>query len=339
MAQPMYHRIADDLRGRIESGELPPGAQLPTELELRETYEASRNTVRDAIRRLISLGLVETKPGQGTFVTRKIDPFVTTLTGSAESGRVSSESITYLSEVTATHRRPQVSAPRVEIQSAQETIALRLRITPGTQVVSRHQERFIDDTPWSLQTSYYPIEFVTSGKAPMMLMAEDIPDCAVRYLEQNLGIKQVGYRDWVTARSPDQNEQVFFRVPHDSTVFEVFRTGFDKAGTPFRLTVTVFPADRNQFIVDVGDVPAPRYDIESARGLSGACTYPRISGDPGSRRNQAHGGPDFDVCRTAGTPGGSGVFRPEPSRPARALGVECPADPRLPLVFRRRGLL
>ena len=52
----------------IESGELPPGSQLPTELELRDRYSASRNTVRDAIKWLTAHDLVETRPGQGTFV-------------------------------------------------------------------------------------------------------------------------------------------------------------------------------------------------------------------------------------------------------------------------------
>ena len=58
MAQPMYQQIADDLRAQIEAHDLHPGEQLPTELQLRERYDASRNTVRDAIKRLISLGLV-----------------------------------------------------------------------------------------------------------------------------------------------------------------------------------------------------------------------------------------------------------------------------------------
>ena len=80
MANPMYRQIAEDLREQIESGAIGPGQQLRTELELRERYGASRNTVRDAIKWLTSLGLVETKPGQGTFVVQKIDPFVTTLT-------------------------------------------------------------------------------------------------------------------------------------------------------------------------------------------------------------------------------------------------------------------
>jgi DNA-binding GntR family transcriptional regulator len=36
MANPMYRQIAEDLREQIESGQLEPGQQLPTELELRD---------------------------------------------------------------------------------------------------------------------------------------------------------------------------------------------------------------------------------------------------------------------------------------------------------------
>jgi GntR family transcriptional regulator len=261
MAQPMYRQIADDLRGRIEAGELTKGAPLPTESDLREKYDASRNTIRDAIKRLTSIGLVETKAGQGTFVVQKIDPFVTTLTADPETGRGGGEGAQYLSEVSGQHRRPMASIPRVEIQVPDSEIALRLRIAPGIQVISRHQERFVDDLPWSLQTSFYPMDFVTRGNSPRLLMAEDIPDGVVRYLEETSGIKQVGYRDWITARTPDSSEQAFFRILHDSTIFEIFRTSFDQSGTPMRVTVTVFPADRNQFIVNIGTVPDPQYEM------------------------------------------------------------------------------
>jgi GntR family transcriptional regulator len=80
MAEPMYRQIADDLQRKIESGEWPPGSQLPTEIDLREQHQTSRNTVRDAIKWLTTRGSVETRPGQGTFVTERLIPFVTTLT-------------------------------------------------------------------------------------------------------------------------------------------------------------------------------------------------------------------------------------------------------------------
>ena len=80
MADPLYRRIADDLRAQIETGQLEPGSQLPPEEKLGELFKASRNTIRDAIKFLINLGLVETRAGQGTFVVDPPDPLVTTLT-------------------------------------------------------------------------------------------------------------------------------------------------------------------------------------------------------------------------------------------------------------------
>jgi GntR family transcriptional regulator len=258
--RPMYLEIATDLRRQIDSGTLAQGSQLPTEEKLGEQYEASRNTIRDAIKRLISQGLVETRPGQGTFVTRKIDPFVTTLSADPVTGQGGGEGATYLSQVSEEHRTPSVTIPKVEVQTPPDVIAKRLRIGPAAQVVSRHEARYIDGIPWSLQTSFYPMEFALMG-ATRLLSAEDITEGAVRYLADSLGIKQIGYRDWITARLADENEQRFFTIPHDQTVFEIFRTAFDQNKKPMRLTVTIFPTDRNQFIVNVGDdLPDPQYE-------------------------------------------------------------------------------
>jgi DNA-binding FadR family transcriptional regulator len=84
--QPMYRHIADDLRAQIAEGKLAQNKKLPTEGELSDQYRASRNTVREAIRRLTDEGLLESRPGQGTFVARKVDPFVTVLTADPKTG-------------------------------------------------------------------------------------------------------------------------------------------------------------------------------------------------------------------------------------------------------------
>jgi GntR family transcriptional regulator len=257
--QPMYRQIAEDLRQKIESGALLRGCQLPTELELREQYDASRNTIRDAIKLLITRGLVETRPGQGTFVVEKIDPFVSTLTGDPKSG----DTEVYLAEVEAKLRKPSLSKTRVEIQEATGVIAENLDVAEGTEVISRHQERLIDGTPWSLQTSFYP-KSLTSG-AQRLEQASNIEEGAVAYLGTELGLKQAGYRDKITVRVPDTNEAKFFRLPDDGrvAVFEIFRTAFDEQGRRLRLTVSIYPADRNQFAVNVGLVPDEKNSDET----------------------------------------------------------------------------
>ena len=254
MTDPMYRQIAEDLRQQIETGELAPGTQLRTELELREKYDASRNTVRDAIKWLITRGLVETRPGQGTFVVDEMIPFITTLTGEPRTAS-GGEGNTYLSEVTAQFRRPKDSPVRVEIQAADN--APELRLAADISVVSRHQQRYIDDTPWSLQTSFYPMSFVEQG-AVRLLQASNIEQGTVEYLDSALDIKQVGWRDTITVRTPDEIEVTFFKLPDDGrvSVIETRRTAFNEKGKPVRLTVSVYPADRNQFAVIVGQVPA-----------------------------------------------------------------------------------
>ncbi len=254
MPDPMYRQIAEDLRQKIESGKLSQGTQLPTELELREQYDASRNTVRDAVKLLITRGLVETRPGQGTFVVEKIDPFVTTL--DLETGFGDRGGAAYEFEVAARSRKSSTPEPRVEIQQASGTTAAELQLTEGAQVVSRHQPRYIDGTPWSLQTSFYPMSLVEQG-ATKIIQAVDMPDGVVNYVEKTLGIKQVGWRDKIVVRAPNATETAFFRLPDDGrvAVFEISRTAFDDSGKPLRLTVTVYPADRNQFVINVGNVP------------------------------------------------------------------------------------
>jgi GntR family transcriptional regulator len=255
MANPMYRQIADALRAQIESGELPPGSQLPTELDLRNKHDASRNTVRDAIKWLTALGLVETKAGQGTFVVEALDPFVTTLTGTA-TGFGGGEMDLYSTEMTAENRKFSVSPVQVEIQAAPDDIAEQLRLRPDTEVISRHERRFIDGLPWSMQTSFYPAEFADRG-AEKLRRAGNITEGTVTYLDRTLGLKQVGYRDLITCRSPNAIEADFFRIASDGRIpmYVVSRTAFDGNGQPMRLTITTYPSDRNQFIVIVGEVP------------------------------------------------------------------------------------
>jgi GntR family transcriptional regulator len=256
MANPMYRQIAEDLREQIDSGAIMPGQQLRTELELQTHYGASRNTVRDAIRWLTTLGLVESRPGQGTFVLDKIDPWVTTLTGDPTGPGGGTEGAAYGSEVSERHRTADVSQIQVEMQEASEKVSAGLWIDKGTEVVSRHERRYIDGTPWSMLTSYYPMEFVDRG-AERLRRARNIEEGTIQYLADSLHIRQVGYRDWIAVRPPNAIEADFFKLPADGrvAVFEIFRTAFDGNGMPMRLTISVYPTDRNQFIIDVGNVP------------------------------------------------------------------------------------
>src|SRR5215469_5334945 len=64
----VYHEIVDQIRGLIAAGRIKPGDRLPPERELAELFKASRNSVRDAMRVLEQMGLIESRQGDGTYV-------------------------------------------------------------------------------------------------------------------------------------------------------------------------------------------------------------------------------------------------------------------------------
>lgn len=61
-------RVTQVLLKKIETGELSPGARLPTEQVLAQRFGVSRTVIREGVSRLKSQGLVETRQGSGAFV-------------------------------------------------------------------------------------------------------------------------------------------------------------------------------------------------------------------------------------------------------------------------------
>jgi GntR family transcriptional regulator, transcriptional repressor for pyruvate dehydrogenase complex len=64
----IYEEIVRQVKAMIGEGRLKSGDRLPPERELADKFVVSRTSVREALRALESLGLVEIRPGEGTFV-------------------------------------------------------------------------------------------------------------------------------------------------------------------------------------------------------------------------------------------------------------------------------
>jgi len=249
--EPKYRSIAADLQDKIQSGELEAGERLPSDADLGATYQASRNTVRQAIQFLLTRGVVEKLPSGATLVREKIDPFRTVV--SAETGFGGFEGAAYASDVEASNRRPALTKPHVEIQAASEDIAAALGLDEGDAVVVRHQERLIDDELWSMQTSYYPMAFVERG-ATRLLAVEDLKEGTRQYLVEAIGVQEIGSHDTMTVRAPTPGEAGRFGLPEDGriAVFATRQMGVDPEENPVRVTISIYPSDRNTFSMETG---------------------------------------------------------------------------------------
>lgn len=70
-ATPLWRQLADLLRERITSGELPPGRVIPSETTLSQEYDLARSTVVKALKSLQDEGLIVRVQGRGTFVAEQ----------------------------------------------------------------------------------------------------------------------------------------------------------------------------------------------------------------------------------------------------------------------------
>ena len=68
-APPLYRVVIDTILHRIASGALPPGAMLPSEVQLGAELGVSQGTARKALMELEARGLLQREQGRGTFVT------------------------------------------------------------------------------------------------------------------------------------------------------------------------------------------------------------------------------------------------------------------------------
>jgi DNA-binding FadR family transcriptional regulator len=64
----IYEEIVRQIKTLVQEGRLKSGDKLPPERDLAERFKVSRTSVREALRALESMGLIEIRPGEGTFV-------------------------------------------------------------------------------------------------------------------------------------------------------------------------------------------------------------------------------------------------------------------------------
>lgn len=72
----IVNKVVKQITNSIVEGELKPGDKIPTELELIEALQVGRNSIREAIKILSALGILEIRRGDGTYITKTIMPSI-----------------------------------------------------------------------------------------------------------------------------------------------------------------------------------------------------------------------------------------------------------------------
>ncbi len=67
-SQKVYKVVIDQIKDMIKTGQLKKGDKLPPERELVEQLQVSRTSIREALRSLEILGIIESRQGEGNFI-------------------------------------------------------------------------------------------------------------------------------------------------------------------------------------------------------------------------------------------------------------------------------
>ncbi len=233
--RPRYQRIADDLRSAILDGDLAAGDRLPSESELTREYGVSRIVATQAYSVLRNEGLIDSKPGSGSFVRPR--PLLRRLTDERYTPR--SGAPPFEADVAPTGRLATWESVTTRL-AATTGIAKRLHLSGGNDVVMTEYRFFADDQPIQLSTSYEPWALI--GGTPVEDPEQgEIQGVAARLA--SIGYPATEVTEEVTTRAARPFEVAALEIPLGVPVLLIERTHW-RGDLPLETCDIIVPGDR-----------------------------------------------------------------------------------------------
>jgi GntR family transcriptional regulator len=222
-----YRAIADELRQRVDDGELAAGALLPSESDLSAAYEVSRVTVRKALDLLREEGLVDSRQGFGWFVAA--DPLRQSL---GRLGTIEAQlgALGVTSERQVVGFRFTEAPPRVR------------QILGVDTVLEVRRVNHADGQPFARVTVWCSEEIGAS------LSRADVESSPFYEL---VGVPIGGASQTIGAAAAGADDAELLAVPVGSPVLRCERITRGVDDRPLLVSEHVFPGHRTEFVVDL----------------------------------------------------------------------------------------
>ena len=228
--------IAHELRERIRTGAIRPGARLPGEPALVKEHGVAKETARRALTLLVSEGLAVRRKGSGTYV-REFQPI-----RRVANRRLAQEQWGAGRSIWTTDigdRPMSVTDLRVYEGPAPDEVALALRLEDGAPVVVRDRLYLVDGEPVQAAVSYLPADLVRDS----LIAQEDTGPGGTYARLADLGVRPVRFVEELRTRMPSEEETARLRLPEATPVVEVYRTA---------LTADDRPVEVNRMLLNGG---------------------------------------------------------------------------------------
>ena len=224
---PRYQEIADDLRVRIQDGELSTGARLDTQRALAKRFGVTLMTLRQALDVLERERLIERRHGLGTFVAApSIDYDILQLRRFAADLSAQGEDVS--TRLLATGFVP-----------GERRVTVALGLGRGARVLAVERLRLVDGRPLSLQRSFLPARL-----GDEIMLADLTVTPLAQVLAFKLGITVTRAAEVVAAVRLGRREARELSARAGAAAFQSERISYDERGAPVVFDRVFIPGDR-----------------------------------------------------------------------------------------------
>lgn len=227
---PLWAQVLADLRAKMVSGEFRN--RFPTDDELATAYGVSRQTVREAVRRLQGEGLVERRRGRGTTVAEPVlEQPLRALYSLALT--VSHHGLAERNEILAAGRR-----------AAPGDVAEALELGPRDDAVFLERLRFAGEEPISLERSWLPW-----ADARGILRADLEHGPLYDALAERCGLRVTSGTERIAPVVPPAGDRALLHMPTRTAAFLVERRAL-AGDRPVELRRATVRGDRYRFVAE-----------------------------------------------------------------------------------------
>lgn len=230
-SKPYYEQIKEYILRQINTGDLKPHEQIPSERSLSEQFGVSRLTVSKAIKELVIEGKLYTQVGKGTFVKQpSIHQTLEHLTSFSE-------------EMSKLGQSPSSRVIKTGLIDAPARIAQTLGIQTGTQLTFIKRARIADGHPVALEMCY-----LISRYCENILELHDFSyESLYRVLRDDYHITMNYAEQELEARQPTEEEALVLQIHTSTPILHITRVTYIDIERPIEYVESAYRGDRYKF--------------------------------------------------------------------------------------------
>ncbi len=224
---PFYQQLYEILHSKIQRGEWRPGDKIPSESELIDTFQVSRNTVRQVLDMLVNEGMIYRQRGRGSFVAHPtLEQSMTRI-------------VSFTEDMRQRGFTPGTQVLSASLIPAAVEIAEKLEISAGEQLACLRRLRLADREPMSIEESYLIHRY-----CPNVLQYDYASRPLRDTLEKDYGIRIASAKQVIQAILASAELADLLAIKPQSALLFIERLSYSQGRIPVEFLRIYYRADR-----------------------------------------------------------------------------------------------